>query len=90
MAELPEGLESCNSKQRIFPLSWKEAYFRENFDEVKGGYVCPKCENLFRGLKGFQQLKADHIHPYSKGGLTSWDNLQLLCLKCNLEKSNHI
>jgi len=35
-------------------------------------------------------LQLDHIIPYSKGGATSLDNLQLLCKKCNMEKSNKI
>jgi 5-methylcytosine-specific restriction endonuclease McrA len=25
--------------------------------------------------------------PYSRGGLTTWNNLQLLCGRCNLQKS---
>ena len=33
-------------------------------------------------------LHIDHIVPWSKGGETSLDNLQTLCSKCNLGKSN--
>ncbi|MCC3408394.1 MAG: HNH endonuclease [Microcoleus sp. PH2017_10_PVI_O_A] len=54
------------------------------------GYVCPTCKIVFRGPKGFKELKADHIYPFSKGGLTIWDNLQLLCYRCNLSKSNKV
>jgi len=33
-------------------------------------------------------LHADHIKPRSKGGKTEYDNLQVLCAKCNLSKGN--
>lgn len=35
-------------------------------------------------------LQLDHIIPFSKGGATTVENLQLLCQKCNIKKSNHI
>jgi hypothetical protein len=34
------------------------------------------------------QMDADHIRPYSKGGSTSWSNLQILCQTCNRSKGN--
>ncbi len=34
------------------------------------------------------ELHVDHIKPWSKGGETIYDNLQTLCSKCNLGKSN--
>lgn len=35
------------------------------------------------------ELHVDHIVPWSKGGETEVQNLQTLCSKCNLGKSNH-
>lgn len=35
------------------------------------------------------ELHIDHIVPWSKGGETETANLQTLCSKCNLGKSNH-
>ena len=32
----------------------------------------------------------DHIIPFSKGGNSTWRNLQILCESCNLKKSNKI
>lgn len=34
------------------------------------------------------ELHVDHIIPWSKGGDTTFENLQTLCLQCNLGKSN--
>lgn len=45
--------------------------------------VCVYCGST-------ENLQLDHIIPFSKGGATTIENLQLLCQKCNLEKSNHI
>ena len=44
---------------------------------------CVKCG-------GNEKLEFDHIIPFSKGGSNTERNLQLLCEKCNREKSNII
>jgi hypothetical protein len=36
------------------------------------------------------ELHVDHIHPWSEGGETVLENLQTLCSRCNLGKSNLI
>ena len=47
-----------------------------------------KGQCVYCGSK--ENLQLDHIIPFSKGGATTFENLQLLCQKCNLKKSNHI
>lgn len=61
--------------------------FRDNekrtIYERQGG-ICPICGEHFE----IEQMEGDHIIPWSKGGKTEIDNLQMLCKKCNHEKSN--
>ncbi|MFC1758595.1 HNH endonuclease [Planctomycetota bacterium] len=49
----------------------------------RDGGACVLCDAT-------EYLEFDHVIPISKGGDTSVGNLQLLCRKCNSEKSDHI
>lgn len=50
----------------------------------RDGYQCRNC-----GISGrYANLEIDHIIPISKGGKSTYDNLQTLCHKCNIEKGN--
>jgi 5-methylcytosine-specific restriction endonuclease McrA len=56
-------------------------------------YICQNCgivcdKDAVYPAKNFPSL--DHVIPLSKGGKHSYDNVQLLCLECNLSKSNKI
>ncbi|MCM1367904.1 MAG: HNH endonuclease [Roseburia sp.] len=52
----------------------------------RDGYKCRKC-----GVSGnYANLEIDHIIPISKGGKSTYDNLQTLCHDCNVEKGNRI
>ena len=45
--------------------------------------ICVICGDEFT----INEMEADHITPWSEGGKTSEDNCQMLCKKCNREKS---
>jgi len=47
------------------------------------GYACTRC-----GSK--DNLHIDHVVPYSKGGKTIFENLTVLCGRCNLSKKDSL
>lgn len=50
----------------------------------RDGYRCRRC-----GVSDqYATLEIDHIIPISKGGKSTYENLQTLCHKCNYEKGN--
>lgn len=51
---------------------------------VKSNWSCPYCTNL----SNINSAEADHIHPVNKGGLTTIQNMVLICKKCNSKKTN--
>ena len=55
---------------------------RTAYERQKG--ICPKCGKHFE----INEMQADHITPWSKGGKTAQDNCQMLCADCNRKKSN--
>ena len=63
---------------RAFPESMK----REAYERQKG--ICPVCGTHFE----IDEMQADHITPWSKGGKTIAENCQMLCADCNRRKSN--
>jgi hypothetical protein len=55
---------------------------RAAYERQKG--ICPKCEGEFE----IEEMQADHITPWSKGGKTAQENCQMLCDDCNRRKSD--
>lgn len=52
------------------------------YEKQKG--ICPICGKHFEK----NEMHADHIIAWSKGGQTILENCQMLCRDCNLKKSN--
>lgn len=84
--ERPGYLSSVEATVRLYPASWRDAAVRASYSAEHGGVVCPACLRLFQRPAELRRLQADHIHPVSRGGLTTWENLQLLCFGCNASK----
>lgn len=77
---LETGLK--NSKTKSLTQKQKTSYKKKLYGD-RGG-VCPICED-FLELKFFE---VNHIHPISKGGDNSIENLELLCRSCNSAEGN--
>lgn len=56
---------------------------REVYERQRG--ICPICGQHF----AIEQMEADHIIPWCKGGRTVADNCQMLCRDCNRHKSGN-
>lgn len=64
------------------------ATFR-TFIKTRDKYTCKTCKVSIQ-QEPHLLLEVDHIKPVSKGGLSTEDNLQTLCWKCNRTKSNKV
>lgn len=62
--------------------AFNEREKREAYERQKG--ICPMCNEHFE----FDEMHADHIVPWSKGGKTVAENCQMLCADDNRKKSN--
>lgn len=72
-------------KERLFPLAIQDKAVFLNL-EKNGGQL--KCEICKRNIVARADCHFDHIIPFSKGGKSVLSNCQILCTRCNLEKSN--
>jgi hypothetical protein len=70
--------QSDPPRRRLIPAAIKQAVY------IRDGGKCVQCGAT-------DELHFDHDVPYSKGGTSlSIDNVQLLCARHNLKKSDHI
>ncbi|MEG2242540.1 MAG: HNH endonuclease, partial [Muribaculaceae bacterium] len=79
---------------RIFEESTKKAAYNRQTDEAnkKGISNCPLCalgdnSNKIRIYK-ISEMDADHVAAWSKGGITSIENCEMLCKTHNRSKGN--
>ena len=74
---LLNGDERHLSIRAFSPKMARTAYERQNG-------ICPNCGKHFK----IEEMQADHITPWSRGGKTTAENCQMLCADCNRRKSN--
>lgn len=80
----PKAKKKKRSRARQAYISKRNKLFRKQ----KG--CCKACgvKMQFSKINVHNSATIDHIIPRSKGGTSCWDNIQLLCFKCNWNKDN--
>ena len=87
-----DTIESIKTKKEIEgkhktskTINWRLRFIVMNRDN----FTCKFCGwSPVKYLDPKKELQVDHIKPWSKGGETVLQNLQTLCSKCNIGKSN--
>lgn len=69
------------SERALNLRAFDEKAKQKKYSEQKG--VCPMCRKTYK----FEDMEADHILPWHKGGKTELGNCQMLCKKDNRTKS---
>lgn len=79
--EPPENVKKVIKKRTSRNINWR---MRAQV-LMRDGSMCNLCGRM---PKDGVLLNIDHIKPWSKGGETVLENLQILCNQCNVGKSN--
>lgn len=70
------------------PLDQRQSRYIHNYVKVAASVAAMgRCRICGKPVGNDPQF--DHIKPWSKGGLATVDNIQLLCGPCNRRKSDH-
>lgn len=85
--KLLEQIDHARSRQE---LRNRPDMARERISDIVQTYVWDRDEGKCVKCGSKKHLEFDHVIPHSKGGGNSARNLQLLCQRCNREKSAKI
>ena len=72
-----DGDESSLHVRKFTDREKQTAYERQNG-------ICPMCRKHFE----LEEMEADHIVAWSRGGHTVPENCQVLCRRCNRQKGS--
>ena len=76
---------------RTFSDQMKRRVYNRQTEDAKAKNIsnCPCCaKNGITTIYTLDEMQGDHIIAWSKGGKTIESNLQMLCSRCNNDKSN--
>jgi len=77
-----ETINITGEERHLSIRAFTESQKLAAFERQRG--VCPRCGRDFV----LEEMEADHITPWAKGGTTTPDNCQMLCRDCNRRKSD--
>ena len=60
-----------------------------NSIKARDNHTCRYC-SVSLAAEPHLLLEVDHVIPVSRGGMSTPDNLQTLCWRCNRTKSNKV
>ena len=83
LSELVKFRKSAAGQRALMTSSLREKI------KVRDNYTCGYCSLSVRDEKNLL-LEIDHKIPISKGGVTTEENLQTLCWKCNRSKGSKV
>lgn len=69
-------------ERKLSIRAFDERMKREAYERQDG--ICSMCGKHF----AYEEMHADHITPWSKGGKTIAENCRMLCADCNRRKTN--
>ena len=70
---------------RNFSESIQFGVVKSNLEKNDGKIQCELCG---KQIFSIGECHFDHVIPYAKGGSSTLDNCQILCVECNLKKSD--
>lgn len=79
---------------RLFEDSVKKAAYKRQTDKATAAGIsnCPLCavgDNANKArIYAFKEMEADHVAAWSKGGLSTLENCEMLCVTHNRSKGN--
>ena len=69
-----------HDEQHLHLRTFTNSQKRRAYEEQNG--ECRKCRDVF----DYEDMEGDHKTPWTKGGLTTDENLEMLCRECNQRK----
>ena len=72
-----------HNRKGAVALFTRDQFIAKGIKAMKVG-ICLYCGDVLT----VENISPDHVHPLSKGGTWELDNIEFVCLDCNIEKTH--